>query len=124
MVTPAARRDAVMAAREAHDISERQACSIIGADRNAMRYRHRRPDDAAARARLKELAAERRRFGWRPLKLLLARDPHEPQEATAVVYRGAATGAPSRRPQTSAWHASADDAVAGTEPALVTGLCR
>jgi putative transposase len=74
VVTPAARRAAVTAAREAHDISERRACSIIGADRSAMRYRHRRSDDAVARARLKELAAERRRFGWRRLKLLLARD--------------------------------------------------
>ena len=72
-MTPAARRAAVTAAREAHDISERRACSIIGADRSAIRYRHRRGDDAAVRTRLKELAAERRRFGWR-LKLLLARE--------------------------------------------------
>ena len=60
--------------REAHGISERRACSIIGADRSAMRYRHRRADDAATRLRLKELAAERRRFGWRRLKLLLGRE--------------------------------------------------
>ena len=39
-----------------------------------MRYRHRRADDAAIRTRLKELAAERRRFGWRRLKLLLERE--------------------------------------------------
>ena len=65
MVTPAARRVAVSLAREAHDVSERRACSIIGADRSAMRYRHRRVDDAEVRTRLKELAAERRRFGWR-----------------------------------------------------------
>ena len=62
------------AAREAHGISERRACSIIGVDRGAIRYRHRRADDAATRIRLKELAAERRRFGWRRLKLLLERE--------------------------------------------------
>jgi putative transposase len=73
-VTPAARRAAVTAAREAQGISERRACSIIGADRSALRYRHRRADDAATRTRLKELAAERRRFGWRRLKLLLQRE--------------------------------------------------
>ena len=73
-MTPAARRTAVTAAREAHGISERRACSIIGADRSAMRYRHRRRDDASTRLRLKELAAERRRFGWRRLKLLLERE--------------------------------------------------
>ena len=60
--------------REAHGISERRACSILGADRSAIRYRHRRPGDAARRTRLKELAAERRRFGWRRLKLLLERE--------------------------------------------------
>ena len=74
VVTPAARRAAVTAAREAHGISERRAGSIIGADRSATRYRHRRADDAATRQRLKELAAERRRFGWRRLKLLLERE--------------------------------------------------
>ena len=62
------------AARETHGISERRACSVIGADRTAMRYRHRRADDLATRIRLKELAAERRRFGWRRLKLLLERE--------------------------------------------------
>jgi len=74
VVTPAARRAAVSAAREAHGISERRACSILGVDRSATRYRHRRGDDAATRQRLKELAAERRRFGWRRLKLLLDRE--------------------------------------------------
>jgi putative transposase len=73
-VTPAARRAVVTVAREAHGISERRACSIIGADRSALRYRHRRADDAATRTRLKQLAAERRRFGWRRLKLLLERE--------------------------------------------------
>ena len=74
MVTPAARKVAVTAARDAHGISERRACSIIGADRSAMRYRHRRADETATRTRLKELATERRRFGWRRLKLLLERE--------------------------------------------------
>src|SRR4051794_32320542 len=73
VVTPVARRAAVTHAREAHGISERRACSIIDADRSVIRYRHRRADDAATRTRLKELAAERRRFGWRRLKLLLER---------------------------------------------------
>ena len=62
------------AVREAHGISERRACSIIGANRSAVRYRHQRSDDAAARTRLKQLAAQRRRFGWRRLKVLLERE--------------------------------------------------
>ena len=74
MVTPAARRAAVSAARDAHGITERRACSILGADRSVIRYRHRRANDAALRDRLKELAAERRRFGYRRLKVLLDRE--------------------------------------------------
>jgi putative transposase len=73
-VTPVARRAAVTVAREVHGVSERRACSIVGTDRSAIRYRRRRSDDAAPRQRLKELAAERRRFGWRRLKLLLERE--------------------------------------------------
>jgi putative transposase len=46
----------------------------VGADRSCVRYRGRRPDDAGLRARLKELAAERRRFGYRRLYLLLRRE--------------------------------------------------
>jgi putative transposase len=64
----------VTVARDAHGVSERRACSIVGADRSAVRYRHRRADDRAVRTRLKELAAHRRRFGWRRLKLLLERE--------------------------------------------------
>jgi putative transposase len=39
-----------------------------------MRYRSRRPDDGAARARLRELAGVRRRFGYRRLHILLDRE--------------------------------------------------
>jgi hypothetical protein len=64
----------VVAAREAHDISERRACAILGTDRTSVRYRHRRGDDAPLRARLRALAGERRRFGYRRLGLLLKRE--------------------------------------------------
>jgi len=74
MVTPAARRSAVAHAREAFGLSERRACSIVGVARRIIRYRSRRPDDAPIRARLRELAAERRRFGFRRLGILLARE--------------------------------------------------
>lgn len=63
-----------MAAREAHGISKRRACAILGADRSMARYRSRRPDDAATRSRLRALAAERRRFGYRRLGPLLSRE--------------------------------------------------
>ena len=67
-------RAAVAHAQEAHGISQRRACSLLGIDRTSVRYRARRPDDAPIRARLRELAAERRRFGHRRLGILLARE--------------------------------------------------
>jgi putative transposase len=74
MVTPAARREAVAQLRVAYEVSERRACSALGADRTTIRYRSGRPDDAAVRARLRELAAVRRRFGYRRLHVLLKRE--------------------------------------------------
>ena len=56
-----------------HGLSERRATGLLGVDRSAVRYRHRRPDDAADRALLRELAAERRRFGYRRLREMAKR---------------------------------------------------
>ena len=63
-----------MAACKAHDISERRACKVLGVDRTSVRYISRRDDDAPVRARLRALAAERRRFGYRRLGVLLRRE--------------------------------------------------
>ena len=43
------------------------------ADRTSVRYRSRRPGDAEVKARLRELASVRRRFGYRRLWVLLRR---------------------------------------------------
>jgi putative transposase len=78
---------ALFPAREAHGISERRAGAILGTDRSTMRYRPARDDDATLRARLRSLARERRRFGYRRLGLLLQRERRgaEPQEAAAAL---------------------------------------
>jgi hypothetical protein len=47
---------------------------LMGWDRATMRYQRRRPDDTALRQRLCELAAQRRRFDYRRLGWLLARE--------------------------------------------------
>jgi putative transposase len=74
MVTPAAKREAVVHLCSAFEVSERRACTTLGTDRASVRYRGTRPDDAALRARLRELAAQRRRFGYRRLHILLTRE--------------------------------------------------
>jgi putative transposase len=74
MVTPAAKREAVGHLRSAFEVSERRACTVIGVDRTSVRYRAQRADDEPIRVRLRELASERRRFGYRRLHVLLTRE--------------------------------------------------
>ena len=65
-----------MRVMERHGLSQRRACELVGVDRSTLRYRCRRPEDRALRERLRELAAERRRFGYRRLGWMLAREGH------------------------------------------------
>ncbi len=74
MVGPAVKREAVVHLQARMGLSERRACAIVGADRKVVRYQSRRPSDAALRGRLRELANERRRFGYRRLYILLRRE--------------------------------------------------
>ena len=74
MVGPAAKREGVAHLRAGMGLSERRASSIVGADRTMIRYRSRRPPDSELRTRLRELANERRRFGYRRLFVLLRRE--------------------------------------------------
>lgn len=57
-----------------HGFSQRRACRLIGIDHSVLRYRSKRPDDAPLRQRLRELAQQRRRFGYRRLGWLLVRE--------------------------------------------------
>ena len=59
---------------EEHGLSQRRACRLVGIDHSTLRYQARREDDVAIRQRLRELAAVRRRFGYRRLGWLLARE--------------------------------------------------
>ena len=63
MVSPASRRWAVSHLREAHRLSERRACRLVGLSRSVARHRPTRTDPDGLRGRLKELAMERTRFG-------------------------------------------------------------
>jgi putative transposase len=74
MVTPAAEREAVALLKADHEMSERRACQLLDCCRMTMRYASVRPDDAALRERMKAIAIERRRFGYRRIHVLLRRE--------------------------------------------------
>ena len=74
-MTATARRAAVARVQNRYGLSERRACRLVGVGRATLRYRPRgRADEAALRQRLRELAAERPRFGYRRLHALLRRE--------------------------------------------------
>ncbi len=55
-------------------MSERRACKAIGCCRMTVRYESTRPDDHDLRERMKAIAHERRRFGYRRVHILLKRE--------------------------------------------------
>jgi putative transposase len=67
VVTPAARRHAAQLAGEEYGLSERRASRLVGVPRSTVRYRARRTDPEALCTRLRALAAERPRAGYRTL---------------------------------------------------------
>jgi putative transposase len=77
-VTPAARRVAVSFFRDRYGFSERRACRLASYSRSSYRRTSLRAQaDGSLRARLLELAAERPRFGYRRLHVLLQREGWE-----------------------------------------------
>jgi len=73
-VSPPAQREAVQIARQEARLSERRACGLLGMHRGSCRYRRRERQNTALRARLREIAGERPRFGYRRVQELLRRE--------------------------------------------------
>jgi putative transposase len=68
------RREVVLVMQVEVELSQRRACGLMEMHRGTCRYRRRRPEDRRLRVRLRELAEERRRFGYRRLQVLLVRE--------------------------------------------------
>jgi putative transposase len=61
--------------RQAQGLSERRACRLVGMARTSCRYEpQRQGEEEKLKARLRSLAGERRRFGYRRLTVLLRRE--------------------------------------------------
>jgi putative transposase len=73
MVTPDAKRSAVAHLCSGHGVSQRRVCAVLAIDRSSVRYRSLRPADADLREAMRQVAGERRRFGYRRIHLMLER---------------------------------------------------
>ncbi len=62
---------------EQHQVSQRQACDVLQVDRSAVRYLSRRGDDADLCDAIKRVSRERRRFGYRRVHVMMARESFE-----------------------------------------------
>lgn len=85
MVRPAAKREAVAHLRAVLGLSERRACGIVNADRTMIRYQSLRPAETELRTKIRNMANERKRFGYRRLFILL-RQGGEPSGVNRI-YR-------------------------------------
>jgi len=73
-VTAVARRAAVAQLRQHAGVSQRRACRLVSQWRSVERYRSCRPELAGLRERMRALAEQRPRFGYRRLHVLLRRE--------------------------------------------------
>ena len=163
MVGPVAKHEGVAHLQAAMGLSERRACSIVGADRKMIRYRlyqdamigtdHRlmaearmraravarsssamsraqiewvlcRPPDTELRTQLRDLANERKRFGYRRLFVLL-RQEGEPSGINRIyrLYREEGLTVRKRRARRRGGIADADPGRIQAERSLVGGFC-
>ena len=87
--------------RESFRTRERRACGLIGVGRSSYRYQRCKKGDPILRRRLRQLAAVRPHFGYRPLWVMLRREGWlvgEPQADLSAVSGRRAHGARKAAP--------------------------
>ena len=73
---PAARREVVHYTMATHGFSQRRACGLIRMSRSSFAYSSQKRPDAEMRERLRTLAGQRPRYGYRRLHVLMGREGH------------------------------------------------
>ena len=74
MVKPAMKKEIAGYLRASHGLSQRRAASLVKSAPSVLRYEPKRHCCETVRARLKDLAQQRPRFGYRRLHVLLRRE--------------------------------------------------
>ena len=73
MVTPQAKKTCLTRLVSNHGLSQRKSCQLVGLHRSVARYLCQKEDQDLVKAKMKEIAFARRRFGYRRIHLLLRR---------------------------------------------------
>ena len=74
MVSPQARREAVGILTAERGLGVTRACGLVGISRSLYRYRSCRAPALELKGRIAELAAQKRRYGYRRIQVLLRRE--------------------------------------------------
>jgi putative transposase len=100
MARPALRRQAVNYLVDHYAASRRRACRVVRHTRSMLYYRSRKDPKTALRARLRELAQVRIRYGYRRLHVLLRREGWSlGKEQTYRLYTEESLQLRSKRPR-------------------------
>lgn len=96
---PARRRQVAFATKRG--VSARRACALLRVARSALRYASRRAiADAPVLERMRELAAQYPRYGYRFIKIFLGREGHRMSADRAYrLWRAAKLQVPRKRPR-------------------------
>jgi putative transposase len=100
MVSVPARRRQVAYGRE-RGLSARRACTLFSVARSALAYQSRKAlKDVSAIVRMKELSAQYPRYGYRRIRIFLARDGHRMSPSRAYrLWRAVGLQVPRKRPR-------------------------
>lgn len=82
---PSPKRRVVDHLKAVYRVSERRACGLVRQARSVYHYRSRRDPRTEVRARMREIAAARVRYGYRKIRVMLQREGVELSKK--VVYR-------------------------------------
>jgi putative transposase len=74
MVSPQVKREAVETLMRERSFGVTRACGLVQISRSLYRYRSRRPECAQLRERICEIAAVKRRYGYRRVHIVLRRE--------------------------------------------------